>query len=101
MLPTLKGLKGFKAVQRIVCGGCHDFKESGNPSPRCVSPLARRHASHGLAPTQAQVITSLSADDFGGWEAAGFAPEADFLAKLNGINGISSVETQTFTLMPQ
>ena len=25
-LPTLKQLTGFKSVQRIVCGGCLDFK---------------------------------------------------------------------------
>ena len=72
VLPTLKGLKGSKGVQRVVCGGCMDFK----------------------------VITSVSADDFGAWEAAGFQPEKDFLAALEKIDGISNVETQTFTIMP-
>jgi len=42
---------GVTSVQRVVCGGCHDFK----------------------------VITCLDVDSFGAWEAAGFAPEADFL----------------------
>jgi len=55
-----------------VCGGCLDFK----------------------------IITSMSADDFGKWEAEGFAPEADILAELGAIDGVSTVETQTFTLMP-
>lgn len=29
-----------------------------------------------------QIVTSLSADDFGAWESAKFAPEAKFLDKL-------------------
>lgn len=56
----------------MVCGGCLDFK----------------------------VVTSLDADSFGKWEEAGFAPEEKFLAKLKDIEGINSVETQTYTLMP-
>ena len=60
-------------VQRVVCGGCLDFK----------------------------VITSLNAEQFGDWEGKAFAPEAAFLEKLKGIPGITNVETQTFTLMPQ
>jgi hypothetical protein len=71
ILDGLKGMDGVKEVQRVVCGGCLDFK----------------------------VITSLSADKFGAWEATEFAPEQDFLAKLKGIDGISVVETQTYTLM--
>mmetsp|Transcript_8625 Transcript_8625/g.18409 ORF Transcript_8625/g.18409 Transcript_8625/m.18409 type:complete len:153 (+) Transcript_8625:24-482(+) len=71
-LPKLKALDGIKDVQRVVCGGCLDFK----------------------------VITSLSADKYGDWEAAGFAPEEDFLGKVKAIDGISTVETQTFTIMP-
>lgn len=71
-LATLKALPGAK-VQRVVCGGCHDFK----------------------------IITSLAKDDFGPWEAAGFAPEADVLAAMGAVAGASQVETQTFTLMEQ
>jgi len=47
-----------------------------------------------------QVITSLDADSFGSWEEAGFAPEEAFLEKVKAIDGISLVETQTFTIMP-
>jgi hypothetical protein len=72
VLPTLKGLNGVKGVQRVVCGGCLDFK----------------------------VITSLSADEFGSWEEKAFSPEEEFLNKVKDIEGISLVETQTFTIMP-
>merc|ERR1719373_1459159 len=48
---TLKGLDGVKGVQRIVCGGCQDFK----------------------------VITALSADKYGAWSEKDHAPEAAFL----------------------
>jgi hypothetical protein len=58
-------------VQRVVCGGCLDFK----------------------------VIVALTADNFGDWEGKKFAPEEDFLGKLKAIDGIEQVETQTFTLM--
>lgn len=58
------------SVQRVVCGGCHDYK----------------------------VITRLDADSFSAWEAAGFAPEAEFLAEVKAVEGVSLVETQTFTL---
>jgi hypothetical protein len=71
-LATVKKIKGFKSVQRVVCGGCHDFK----------------------------VIVSLKGDDFGAWEGAGFAPEADFLKEVKAIKGVQQVETQTFTIMP-
>ena len=71
VLPTIMGLDGVKGVQRVVCGGCLDFK----------------------------LITSLPIEKFKAWEVKEFAPEADFLEKLKKIDGISSVETQTFTLM--
>jgi len=67
----LPAIKAKGRVQRTVCGGCLDFK----------------------------VNTSMSADAFGAWEAEGFAPESDFLAELGAIEGVTSVETQTFTLM--
>ena len=98
MLDKVKGVKGVKSVQRVVCGGCLDFK---------VRAWARRDfflwctaCSPAATLADAQVITSLSADDFGAWEEAGFAPEEDFLAKVKAIDGVSLVETQTFTLMP-
>jgi len=70
VLADVSALEGVSSVQRVVCGGCLDFK----------------------------VVTKLSAAAFGEWEKAGFAPEAEFLAKLKGIAGISAVETQTYTL---
>lgn len=72
VLAKVKAVKGVKGVQRVVCGGCLDFK----------------------------VITSLSAGEFGDWEGNQFAPETDFLNKLKAIKGITEVETQTYTLMP-
>jgi len=72
VLPEVKKVDGVKGVQRVVCGGCLDFK----------------------------VITSLPAEKFGAWEEKEFAPEADFLKDLKAIPGISTVETQTYTLMP-
>ena len=65
--------QGFKECKRIVCGGCLDFK----------------------------VVTSLAAggDGFGAWEAKEFAPEKEFIEALGKIEGVSAVETQTFTFM--
>eukprot|EP00594_Rhizosolenia_setigera_P010911 CAMPEP_0178962832 /NCGR_PEP_ID=MMETSP0789-20121207/14617_1 /TAXON_ID=3005 /ORGANISM="Rhizosolenia setigera, Strain CCMP 1694" /LENGTH=113 /DNA_ID=CAMNT_0020647093 /DNA_START=125 /DNA_END=466 /DNA_ORIENTATION=+ len=72
VLSEVKAVDGVKSVQRVVCGGCLDFK----------------------------VVTALSADKFGDWEGAKFAPEESFLEKIKAIDGISTVETQTYTLMP-
>ncbi len=71
VLKTVKAVQGVNSVQRVVCGGCQDFK----------------------------VIVSLKIADFKAWEAKGFAPEKDFLAAVEKIPGVSKVETQTFTLM--
>eukprot|EP01083_Nonionella_stella_P000031 92_1 len=71
ILADVKCVKGVKDVQRVVCGGCKDFK----------------------------VIASLDEATFGDWEGCGFAPESDFLGRLKAIDGITSVETQTYTLM--
>lgn len=68
----IKQVDGVKSVQRVVCGGCLDFK----------------------------VIIALDAAKFGSWEEAKFAPEEEFLNSLKAIPGISQIETQTFTLMP-
>merc|ERR1719352_682772 len=68
VLSTVKSVAGIKDVQRVVCGGCLDYK----------------------------MIISLNADDFGAWEESNFAPEADFLDAVKGIDGVSTVETQTF-----
>jgi hypothetical protein len=70
---TLKELPGVKRVDRVVCGGCLDFK----------------------------VITSLDQPAFGDWEKGGFEPEIDFLRRIKDIEGVTEVETQTFTIMEQ
>ena len=58
-------------VNRLVCGGCLDFKLM------MTVPLA----------------------DFGPWEEKGFEPESEFLEKITAIEGVSQVETQTITNM--
>jgi len=68
----IKAVDGVKSVQRVVCGGCLDFK----------------------------VIVALPEPKYGDWEKAGHAPEASFLEKIKAIDGVSVVETQTYTLMP-
>jgi hypothetical protein len=68
----LSKLPGLKSVQRIVCGGCLDYK----------------------------VIIALKASEFGNWEAKKFQPEEQFLSAVKSIQGVSVVETQTYTIMP-
>lgn len=63
---------GYSESKRIVCGECMDFK----------------------------VITPLPADKFEAWSEKQFAPEKTFLDKLRDIDGISQIETQTYTFMP-
>mmetsp|Transcript_4258 Transcript_4258/g.9512 ORF Transcript_4258/g.9512 Transcript_4258/m.9512 type:complete len:149 (+) Transcript_4258:78-524(+) len=70
-LPEVKKASKDVKVNRLVCGGCLDFK----------------------------LMTTVPLDDFGPWEASGFAPEAEFLEKLKAIDGVSQVETQTITNM--
>ena len=36
---------------------------------------------------------------FGAWSESKFAPEEEFLSKVKSIAGVSTVETQTYTLM--
>jgi len=70
VLAEVSSVEGVASVQRVVCGGCHDFK----------------------------VITKLPQKSFAAWEEAKFAPEEAFLAALKAIPGITAVETQTYTL---
>lgn len=70
-LPTIKEVSEGITVNRLVCGGCLDFK----------------------------LMMTVPLEDFGPWEESGHAPEADFLAKLKEIDGVSQVETQTITNM--
>lgn len=69
-ISEIKATKGVQSVQRVVCGGCLDFK----------------------------VITKLDAASFGEWDGAKFAPEEKFLAEIKAIKGVGQVETQTYTL---
>mmetsp|Transcript_61779 Transcript_61779/g.191379 ORF Transcript_61779/g.191379 Transcript_61779/m.191379 type:complete len:161 (+) Transcript_61779:71-553(+) len=59
-----------KGVQRVICAECHDFK----------------------------IITKLPKEEFSDWEKNGFYPEEKFLAGLKAIEGVTTVETQTYTL---
>merc|ERR1712194_403349 len=70
VLADLSSVEGVTSIQRIVCGGCHDFK----------------------------IVTKLPIKNFEAWEKAGFEPEAAFLTAVRAIKGISAVETQTYTL---
>mmetsp|Transcript_3475 Transcript_3475/g.7355 ORF Transcript_3475/g.7355 Transcript_3475/m.7355 type:complete len:150 (-) Transcript_3475:81-530(-) len=70
-LSTIKGLSSGVTVNRLVCGQCLDFKL------QITMPL----------------------DDYGPWSENDHSPEADFLAALKGIDGVSQVETQTITNM--
>jgi hypothetical protein len=72
VVADVKKVDGVKSVQRIVCGGCFDYK----------------------------IIIALQADKFGGWEQKQFFPEEKFLSALKAIPGVKTVETQTFTIMP-
>ena len=44
-------------------------------------------------------IVAIECDKFKTFEEAKFAPEAELLEKLKAIHGVSTVETQTYTLM--
>eukprot|EP00965_Chrysotila_dentata_P143323 4735382-Pleurochrysis_carterae.AAC.7 len=100
VLAEVKGVNGFKSVQRIVCGGCLDFKASYDSTSRVRFVLLSAHPygfqlrNYGCV----QVITALDAAQFSAWEEAKFAPEEKFLTNVKGIKGISQVETQTYTL---
>ena len=69
VLPAIKAIDGAK-VQRVVCGGCLDFK----------------------------VVVSLPAEKFGKLEEAKI--EDGFLNALRAIPGCTNVEAQSYTLMP-
>merc|ERR1719410_911845 len=64
----IKAIDGLQSVQRVVCGGCLDFK----------------------------VIIALEGEKFGDWQNSGFTPEGSFLEKIKEIDGVSVVETQTY-----
>jgi hypothetical protein len=67
----LKQIKGVTSVQRVVCGGCMDFK----------------------------VVIAAPIAEYKAWETTEFKPEAQFLDEVGQIDGVDTVETQTYTLM--
>mmetsp|Transcript_13377 Transcript_13377/g.20075 ORF Transcript_13377/g.20075 Transcript_13377/m.20075 type:complete len:144 (+) Transcript_13377:43-474(+) len=71
VLADIKAVSSDITVNRLVCGGCLDFK----------------------------LMMTVPLDDFGPWEEKGFAPESAFLEKIKAIDGITQVETQTITNM--
>ena len=58
-------------MNRLVCGSCLDFK----------------------------LMITNDLDAYGPWSETDHAPEAEFIAKLKAIDGVSQVETQTITNM--
>lgn len=117
-LPEVKKASKDVKVNRLVCGGCLDFKLMTTVSVcdlvvlvdvyRCnvmnlcallpysyyyQRSISSNHSIHTRGSLQVPL------DDFGPWEASGFAPEAEFLEKLKAIDGVSQVETQTITNM--
>mmetsp|Transcript_9453 Transcript_9453/g.23209 ORF Transcript_9453/g.23209 Transcript_9453/m.23209 type:complete len:149 (+) Transcript_9453:84-530(+) len=70
-LPEIKKSSTDITVNRLVCGGCLDFK----------------------------LMMTVPLEDFGPWEEAGFPPEKEFLDAIKAIDGVSVVETQTITNM--
>lgn len=70
-LPQIKAVSDDITVNRLVCGGCLDFK----------------------------LMMTVPLEDFGPWEEKGHEPESEFLEKIKAIEGVSQVETQTITNM--
>lgn len=71
VLPEVKSISDGVTVNRLVCGGCLDFK----------------------------LMITVPLEDFGAWEEGGHQPEEAFLEKIKAIDGVSQVETQTITNM--
>jgi len=70
VIGDLKAMPGCLSVQRVVCGGCLDYK----------------------------LITQLSQKEFDEWQEKAFPPEAEVLDKIKKIDGVTQVETQRFAL---
>ena len=74
-----------------------------NRAVQCPSMTARTHETHtGLVCggcLDFKVMVTQPLEGYGPWEEAGHPPEADFIAKLKAIPGVSQVETQTITNM--
>ena len=70
-MSKIKAIDKSTTVNRLVCGSCLDFK----------------------------LMITNDLDAYGPWSETDHAPEAEFIAKLKAIDGVSQVETQTITNM--
>jgi hypothetical protein len=97
---ALKAVPGCTGVKRIVCGACQDFKiivsvpagsfgawEVSVRAPVMVERLSLRTALKKLCAPYSL------------WQGKNFAPETEILAAMNAIEGVTDVETQTYTFM--
>jgi hypothetical protein len=69
-MDAIKAVDGVASVQRVVCGGCLDFK----------------------------IVVALPAEKYKAWAGVNHPPEDKVLKELSSISGISTIETQTYTL---
>ena len=65
----MRALNGLESIHRVVCGDCHDFK----------------------------LIVTLHESNFAVWECDEFTFEADVVKQLEAIDGVSAIESQTYT----
>mmetsp|Transcript_63940 Transcript_63940/g.187569 ORF Transcript_63940/g.187569 Transcript_63940/m.187569 type:complete len:147 (+) Transcript_63940:57-497(+) len=72
VVPAMRNYHGMLSIQRVVCGGNKDFK----------------------------VIVKMGLDAFDDWASLNYQPEEDVVAALMDIDGVSKIETQTYTIMP-
>eukprot|EP00490_Sorites_sp_Unknown_P024421 CAMPEP_0114650246 /NCGR_PEP_ID=MMETSP0191-20121206/7553_1 /TAXON_ID=126664 /ORGANISM="Sorites sp." /LENGTH=158 /DNA_ID=CAMNT_0001864071 /DNA_START=37 /DNA_END=513 /DNA_ORIENTATION=- len=71
-LPALRRVQGVLSVQRVVCGCNKEFK----------------------------VISKLALDAFEDWSGMQFYPEEELVRRWHGIEGVSKIEVETYTLEP-
>lgn len=50
-----------------------------------------------IAQSNLVISPTVPVEEYGPWSEKGHGPEADFLAKIKAIDGVSQVETQTIT----
>jgi hypothetical protein len=107
VLSDLKGIDGCKSVHRVVCGGNLDFKVVSiwlyGFCSRSFILLWCNNYNHILKNVWSYYfyiqITSITAEKFGAWSESEFEPEQSFLKELSAIDGIDTVETQTYTFV--
>ena len=101
-LPAIKKVSPDIKVNRLVCGGClGTYDKKGRPWCLTMRKVLSLSLTHYLSTMfiDFKLMMTVPLADFGPWEEKGFAPEADFLAKIKAIDGVSMVETQTITNM--